>query len=357
MVAVAVLLVVAAPLVWSALPADDEDVSAVELVERVEASADRGYSGYVETRGTLQLPSADRFTDVGALFGEETRMRVWWRGAEAWRVDKLLVSGETDLIRQDDATAEWSYESAEANFSADPEIRLPRTSDVLPPELGARVLRDADPESVTRLPARRVAGRSALGLQVVPASAQSSIDRAELWADAETGIPLLVEIYVADETGPVFTTSFGDFDADRPSEDDVSFRTPPGVERSFDDVLDIADAANQYAPLRPPPTVGGLESTDVSDGAVGVYGEGLAQLIAIPLRDREADPLREQLRRTIGVVPVRNGTSVAIGPLGVLLTGEDDEGGWLVAGTVTVPTLVAAADDLLAGTTYLEEAP
>ena len=33
-------------------------------------TSDHPYSGYVETPGTLQLPVADRFTDVGDLFGE-----------------------------------------------------------------------------------------------------------------------------------------------------------------------------------------------------------------------------------------------------------------------------------------------
>ena len=70
----------------------------------------------------------------------------------------------------------------------------------------------------------------------------------------------------------------------------------------------------------------------------------MTRLLAIPLRDREADPLREQLRSTPGVRRRPQGTLVTIGPLGVLLTGEDGEDGWLVAGTVTAETLTSAAD-------------
>ena len=40
---------------------------------------------------------------------------------------------------------------------------------------------------------------------------------------------------------------------------------------------------------------------------------------------------------------VPEGTVVSIGPLGVLLTGECEDGGWLVTGTVTEDTLLAAA--------------
>ena len=41
---------------------------------------------------------------------------------------------------------------------------------------------------------------------------------------------------------------------------------------------------------------------------------------------------------------------MAVGPLGVLLSGSDGDGGWLVAGTVTQEVLDQAAADLLAGT-------
>ena len=76
---------------------------------------------------------------------------------------------------------------------------------------------------------------------------------------------------------------------------------PPGIAVEQDDVLDIADAANQFAPLVPPDTVAGLTKAPQAVRAVGVYGAGMTRLIAVPLRDQEADPLREQLRVTPGV--------------------------------------------------------
>ena len=85
------LLLVAGPVAVRAWPASDRDVGAADLLATIEDNLDHPYSGYVETRGTLQLPVADRFTDVGDLFGSTTRMRVWWRSDDAWRVDKLLA--------------------------------------------------------------------------------------------------------------------------------------------------------------------------------------------------------------------------------------------------------------------------
>ena len=120
-------------------------------------------------------------------------------------------------------------------------------------------------------------------------------------------------------------------------------------------MLDIADAANQYAPVRPPDTVAGLAKTSASDGAVGVYGRGATQVIAIPLRDREADALREQLDVTPDVEHLDGRTVVTVGPLGVILTGEPGDGGWLLAGTLTRDALVTAADDVLAGFVFTED--
>jgi hypothetical protein len=334
--------------VLRALPAADSSVSAAGLLERVRASQDQGWSGFVETDGTLQLPDADRFSDVGALFGERTRMRVWWRDTDHWRVDQLLVAGETDLVHEGDRTTEWDYEHAQATVSRDPDIRLPRSADLLPPELARRLLRGVASSDVTRIPARRVAGISAPGLRLVPSSPLSSIDRVDVWADPGSGVPLRVEVY-ADGSGPAFTSAFRSFSGERPAADEVDFTptAPTGVR--FEDVLDIADAANQYAPVLPPGTVAGLAKTSASDGAVGVYGRGATQVIAIPLRDREADALRKQLDVTPNVEHLAERTIVTVGPLGVILTGAVGDGGWLLAGTLNRDALVTAADDVLAG--------
>jgi hypothetical protein len=348
-VAAGTLLLVGAPVALHLLPAADSDVSATRLLTQARAAEGHAWSGFVETDGTLQLPDADRFSDVGALFGEHTRMRAWWRDDDHWRVDQLLLTGETDLVHDGGTTLEWDYEHLDATLSEDPEIRLPRTADLVPPVLAERLLRGVRDDDVRRLPARRVAGVSAPGLRVVPASDLSSIDHADLWLDPDSGVPLRVEVYAAGSGTAAFTSEFREFSSDRPDSDRVGFEAPDGVGVGFDDVLDIADAANQYAPVRPPDTVAGLPKAASSDRAVGVYGRGMTEVIAIPLRDREADALRDQLATTPGVSQDDARTVVSVGPLGVVLTGEEGDGGWLLAGTLTRAALVRAADDVLAG--------
>ena len=370
-VAALVLLVVAAPLGWRALPAEDEPVSATGLLARIEGAHDHGYSGYVESRGTLDLPVSDRFTDVGALLGGQTRMRVWWRNATSWRVAELLASGEVDVFRDGMQTTGWNYEDLEAERSVDPAVRLPRAADLLPPAIGHRILEDLDRDDVSRIPPRRVAGRDGLGLRLVPGSPQSSIDHVDLWADRATGVPLRVDVYDGVAGRPVLTSEFRAFDPSTPSANTVVFSPPPGARYHFDDILDIADAANQYAPVIPPDTLAGLPKSPKADRAVGVYGSGMTQLIALPLWSRAANPLRTQLLQTPGVRRLDEGTLIRAGPLGVLLTsvlfnegdGDGDGArngagdtarsvageGWLVSGTVTDETLLAAAHDLATG--------
>jgi hypothetical protein len=338
-----------------AWPAQDQDVSAAGLLATIEDNLDHPYSGYVETRGTLQLPVADRFTDVGELFGSTTRLRVWWRSDEAWRVDKLLATGETDLIRNVQGTMRWRYEQNDADLSRDPPIRLPRTADLVPPAVADLLLEGVGPSEVRRLPAARVAGVDALGLRMTPAARQSSIDHVDAWADPDSGVVLRVVVVGKGSDTAAFISEFAEFSPATPSAERTTFRPPARADFDFDDVLDIADAANQFAPVLPPDLVAGLPKAQQADRAVGIYGSGVTRLLAIPLRDREADSLREQLRITPGVRTVEQGTLVTIGPLGVLMGGDDGQNGWLVAGTVTPETLTRAADDLYGGTMIVRD--
>jgi hypothetical protein len=346
LVAVGLVIAVASVVGYRARPVAASQTDAGSLLARIEQAQEAPYSGYVETHGTLLLPVADRFTDVGALFGERTRMRVWWRDDETWRVDKLLTAGEVDLIHDGLGTTEWNFEKAEATRYLDPPIRLPRTADLLPPALGRRVLEDVDEVHAESLEARRVAGRTALGLRVSPASPLTSIDHVDLWADSESAITLRVEVFVADDPVAVFTSEFREFSAARPPVERVSFTAPPGSTRSFDDILDIADAANQYADEVPPRTLLGLPLSPKSEQAVGIYGSGLTQVMAIPVWDRAAVPLREQLATNPDTQIVNGDTFLHVGPLGVLLTDEPDGDGWLVTGTINQAALTRAAAEL-----------
>jgi hypothetical protein len=352
LVALAVALVVLVPMTVRALPVHDQPISAADLLAQVQDSDAAGYSGEVEVRGRLGLPVTDRFTDLADLLGGDTRMRVWWRNDEDWRVDKLLPTGEVDLFRHGRATIRWDFEREEAQTNLDPTIRLPRDADLLPPALARRALADAVPGDVSRLPARRIAGHDAVGLRLEPSDPRTSIDHVDLWADAGSGLVLALDAYDSDSQ-PVLTTSFTRVDLSTPAPRQTTFHRAPGLRMTVDDVLDIADAANQYAPIVAPSSVAGLPRSDSSRGAVGIYGTGLAQVMAVPLQSRDGRYLADHLRAS-GATEKDDILLLRAGPLGIAMICSHArfDFAWLVTGTVTDATLEQAARDLVAGTGF-----
>jgi hypothetical protein len=351
-VAVACALAVAVPVGERAWPVPDRDLSAAQLLALVRSGQDKPYSGIVEARGRLGLPVSDHFTDVADLLGGDTRLRVWWRSSQDWRVDRLLDTGEIDLFHEGRTTVEWDYERSEARISADPTIRLPRDADLIPPELARRALVDASPKDMTRLPARRIAGVDALGLRLDPSDPRTSVDHVDLWADPATGVVLALDAY-GDGAQPALSTAFTSVSLTAPDPATISFHPAPGVRQSVDGVLDIADAANQYAPVTPPDRLAGLTKSASTREAAGIYGSGLTQLMAVPLQERDAGYLIDQLR-TSGARLVHGQPLLRVGPLGVYLVISHDpfDFAWLMTGTVTDRTLIRAGADLAAGVRY-----
>ncbi|HEX4473416.1 MAG TPA: hypothetical protein VH085_15715 [Nocardioides sp.] len=344
---VATLLAVLTPYAGRLHRVHDPDVATAALVAEVRASAKTPFSGTVEVRGNIGLPIADHFSDLVDLFGGDTRLRVWWRSDQEWRVDRLLDTGEIDLYHLGRTTTEWDYERNEARTSGDPEIRLPRDSDLLPPDVARRALDGQPGDAVTHLPARRIAGVDAAGLRVAITDPQSTIRHVDLWVDPDTGVTLSAAVY-GDSSQPAVTTTFTTYSGAAPSASVTRFRPAPGVHRFSDPVVDIADAADQFAPVRTPASVAGLQRSAGISAAV--YGEGLTRLLVVPLPFREADELAAQLDRS-GDRTAHGQRLLRVGPLGVMLTHASGRLGihWLVGGTVTDAALLDAAHDLATG--------
>lgn len=347
MVGAAVL--VSLPAVVAALPVHARSAPAANLLRAVARSSQVAYSGDAESVGGLVLPVTSAFSELTDLFGGRTRLRVWWRGTDAWRADTLTAAGETDVHRDQSGTWTWDYERDTATRADEASVRLPRAADVDPAQLGRRLLSEARPDEVRTLPARRVAGRAAAGLQMVPDDPRSTIGRVDVWADSATGLPLAVAVYGRGGGRALLATSYLSLSTARPAQATIAFSAPPGARLRFEQVTDLADAANRFAPFLPAPSLAGypLRRRVEGLGAVGTYGRGVTVLTAIPLPGRVAGPLRTQLAAVPGLTTVAQGSVLTVGPLGLLLTtaGEQDRS-WLVVGTVTTATLQRAADEL-----------
>ena len=353
MVAAGVAAVTSLPLVVGALPARSDTTSAASLLAAVRRSGAQGYSGYAEVVGGLRLPLTEDFSALTDLFGDRSRLRVWWRGERDWRVDTVQATGETGLYRDVEGLWTWEYERGTALRTTDPAVRLPRVADLEPVALGRRLLSEARPAEISRLPARRVADRSVPGLRLRPADPGSTIERVDVWVDPGTGLPLRVEVYGAGAGGlarPVVAASFLDFSAGRPPASTTRFAPPyPGrVRRELNP--DVAASINVFSPVVPPLRLAGLPvRTRVEGlGSVGTYGTGLTVLVAVPLPGRVSRPLRDQLAGTPGITVTGLGVRLTVGPLSLLLADPPGRRSWLLTGTVSAATLDRAAGEIAA---------
>jgi outer membrane lipoprotein-sorting protein len=344
---VAVVLVLA-PLAVRARPVVAPAVAPVELATRILQSHSLGWSGYVESRGSLQIPTSTSFANLAQLLGESNDLRVWWRGPDDWRVDRLRSTGETDLFRHGSQTVRWVFESRTATITPVSRIRLPDASDLLPPTLARTVLEGFRPAELTPLPPRRLAGASAVGLRLTPNEAAASLAHVDLWADPRTGLALGVELYAPDNPRPVLTTTLRTFEPQMPAPEFTAFVPDPDVKLDVEQSVDVAAAAHALGSGELPRVLGGLRPRNEMPGAVGVYGRGPTNLIAIPLRGQVAGPLRHQLRTSAAAEETEVGVLAPIGPISVLLTPfQAGRGSYLLTGTVSPDTVRRAASELV----------
>lgn len=344
LVALVALAVVSPAVVPQVLPASASDVSAATLADRIRDSADEGWSGEVHTLGTLQVPDVGSFGDVADLFGDSADLRVWWRDGKDWRIDKTRPSGESDLARTGTRVVQWSFESRRATRTCYSSVRLPDESDVLPASLARRMLTGAEDDEVTSLPDRRIEGHSSAGVRLVPRDDRSTISRVDIWADPATGVATQVAVYSSGSL-PVLTTTASHLDLDRPDRDRTRFDFADAIRVRTSYAIDDAAGANAFAPFVPPSSAAGLKRTGDLEGAVGVYGEGPTALLAIPLRRNIVREVYDQLSASPAAKQQKDGVGLSIGPISVLLKGND-RGVFLLAGTVTPETLDRAGNDL-----------
>ncbi len=341
----------ALPTLAGALPTGGTaaDVGVEQLLAQVRASDDVGWSGYGESRGTLVLPDVRELSELPGLVGGTTRTRAWWSGPQDWRVDALSLVGETDTTREGDGG--WTWQSADrraTRLNGALDVRLPTATDLLAPTLGHRLARTAD-VTASRLPARRVAGRSAAGLRLVPRRPDATtVGSVDLWVEPRTGLPLQVEVRAVGETALSLEATLLDLDLGPPAAGRSHFHPPRDAAVTVLEAPDLAALADRFAPYRLPDELAGLprrpRSTLSVGGGVGTYGDGFTAVALVPLPDELA---RGIIRR------VSSDPDGAVAPVSTslvnALVGRDRRGrAYLLAGTVPMPVLTTALEQLRA---------
>lgn len=362
--AAAAVLVAGAPAAWAHRPASATARTPQQLVAEARRSVGVAHTGLVEATGTLGLPDLPRLGDVAALLGSATRARVWWLSPQHFRVDRITTTGESDVYAVPGGVQTWDFESGrvERAVGASP-VRLPRVDDLLPPQAARRVLAGLSRrDRLTALPARVVAGRSAAGVRVVPAEANSTVSRVDVYVDERTGLPLSLVVLPHGSTVPALRSTFVSVSFHRPAAADLRPRTPPFGRVRSTTTPDLATAVDRFAPFRLPGRLAGSPRTRDLVGSLGgtaSYGRGLARFVVLPLPARVGSPAQAAARAgggaelTIGTpaeavlvaTPLLNAVVARTDPVGA--DGHRLPDRWyLLAGTVDAATLQRAVTDL-----------
>jgi hypothetical protein len=349
LVAALVAVLAALPSIVGALPASDADVSAAELRTEVMDSDTVAFSGYAESAGGLDLPVTDQLTSVADLFSDRTTMRVWWRSASDNRIDVLSPGGETGIHRGVLGTWTWEYERATATRGWRSELALPSPPDLLPNALGRRLLSEATDGELSRIGARRVAGRDALGLRLVPDEPASSVGRVDVWVDSDSGVPLQVELFGKGVTRSALDTRFLEFDPSVPDAGTTGFVPPPGAGlRAAQEADVVQEAGRRIRPVPLPAELAGLPRRSLSGvpPGIGLFGRGVTLLVVAPLPQRLASSLRRALVQSPDAVVDENSVRVGTGPMALMVVRELGQGPYVLTGTVTPEALAEAAAQL-----------
>jgi hypothetical protein len=357
-VAAAALLLAALPVAARALPAHAPAVSPADLVARVRASARQPYQGYAISRGTAGLPTLPQLAEVSRLLAGETQLRAWYAGPDRWRVDTIDTGAERDVYQTADLQVQWDFGANQLTaVTGTAPVRLPRGADLLPPDLGRRLLGAGD-SRLDPLPARRIAGISAAGVRLTPTDPSTTIGRVDVWADPASGLPLQVEVTARGAALPVLVTRFLELRLSAPS---PAILVPPhdrpGLGFTVTDAPDIAGAVQtlRLGPL--PLRLAGRDRADaplIAAGGrprrgiegTGVYGTGFNQFVVLPVpRQNGFAAFRTAVNGggTQLELPGGEGVAISTGLVSVLVMDSDLAHRTYVLAGLVKPTVLAEA--------------
>ncbi|HEX4832900.1 MAG TPA: hypothetical protein VH478_17600 [Trebonia sp.] len=265
------------PVLASALPARVPSLTPQQLENRILGSQRLSFSGYAESNATFGLPSLPAFSSVTSLLDGVTRMRVWQAAPDRWRVDTLSDAGEDDTYQAGTGTFAWdSGEQLLTGIYGTQSIRLPRAADLVPSALAIRIISEAGPNAkLSIVPARRVAGQSAAGLEITPASPQSTIARADVWAAPGTGLPLLVEVFDRTSAQPALETQFLQAGPWTANAGVLTPRRGPGTGFTATTPGDFTNVLKGLDDAVFPESLAGFARQESPVPQIGVYGSGL----------------------------------------------------------------------------------
>jgi hypothetical protein len=296
------------------------------------------------------------------LLDGTTDQYAWYRSPGHWRSQQFTAAGEEDIYQDGPATYQWIYAYDLFTRTTGPQpVRLPRAADLLPPELGRRLLGLATAaDHFSRLPSARVADVDAAGLRLTVTSPATTVGAVEVWADPADGLPVKVEIFARGAALPILTTSFLQLSQGRPAMSVMLPHPAPGINVVQAQPTVLHGVLNGHGfPF--PPQLAGLGRDTPPAGLFGLapYGSGFSEIILAPLPGRAgAEAVSAAAGAGARVFPLGGGpTGVLVRTplLTVLLViARYHHLTFLFTGSVRPAVLERAAKDLFA---YFETGP
>ncbi len=318
--------------------------TAAQLLVDLQGAEVDGLSGTVLQDSDLGLPAlptsgpgADSSTSPLSLLTGSHTLRVWYAGEDRQRLALLGRLGETDVIHNGRDVWLWSSGTNSATHYTLPAgktetERPPVPAPLTPQQAAEQALAAIDPTTaVSTDGTRSVAGRDAYELVLAPKDTRSLIGQVRLAVDAETSVPLRVELFGRSSAdGPAFSVGFTKVSFEVPGEEQFRFTPPPGAE--------VTEGTLPSRAGRP----SGAE-LDKAAGALRTVGTGWTTVVVVDGMSPAADPdgsgvaILDQLRRVSG--SWGSGRLLTSRLTSVLFT--DD--GRMIAGAVPPELLYAAA--------------
>ncbi len=304
--------------------------TAAELVADLAAPTTDALSGTVTESADLGLPALpstgrDTLGPTTLLTGTHT-LRVWTNGPDRSRVALQDQLAEYDVVRSGKDVWTWSSQGREATHlslparskAETPPAGLPTT----PGEAASAALAAIGPSTTLAVDdAVSVAGRSARQLVLTPRGGDTLIGSVRIAVDAETHVPLRVQVYPAGASTPAFAVGFTEVSFRAPADSVFAF-TPPATAKVRELPTPTRNAPARAAkPGRQAPTVSGTGWSSVLT---------LTGLRPTPEQTAQLDQLG---------TPVPQGRILTTALVSVLLTNN----GRLLVGAVPARVLQAAA--------------
>lgn len=312
--------------------------TAAELLAAVEQSHPQALSGtIVETArlGLPDLPGSDvgglGFSLQGLLVGSHT-MRVWYDGPSHQRIAMLAQMAERDIVHN--GRDLWTYTSTTNQVThtvlpAHPQSShgsMPVAGNLTPQQLAERALRAIDPSTQVGIDrTAEVAGRSAYQLDLMPRDSRSLIGSVRIAIDAQTSLPLQVQVFARGATSPALQVGFTD----------ISYRTPSASVFGF-----VKPAGATVVPLSS--VIGSFGPTDSKNapslGQPRLLGSGWTAVVKIPSQGGASAPMAIPMANDL-MKPVPGGHLISTALVSVLVT----DNGTIYAGPVTGAALQQVA--------------